>query len=107
MLSHTESGEFIHFYEELETKGLTMEHSELYSSVKEIASNVQVQQIELIYFRSLFRYLLAIYSLIVFLFVVHVVYTKAFRNKKIRIAFDHYTVDLKVTFSCKVPTCLS
>ena len=102
MLNQFESGQFLNFYERfVEKTKNSMKYSELYKSVKEAAANVQVQQIELIYFRNLILYLIAIYSFIFLLFLLHVGWY--FRNKKFKLVFSRYTVDLKITFSFKVP----
>ena len=102
MLNQFESGQFLNFYERfVEKTKNSMKYSEFYKSVKEAAANVQVQQIELIYFRNLILYLLAIYSFIFLLFLLHVGWY--FRNKKFKLVFSRYTVDLKITFSFKVP----
>lgn len=105
-MNQFEAGQFIDFYEKfIEETMDKMKYGEIYSSVKEVYSNVKVQQIELVYFRNLILYLLAIYSLIFLLFIVHVSLTKFFKNKKLRLTFNQYTFALRITFSFKVPTC--
>ena len=83
----------------------TMKHGDVYTSVKEFYADVQVQQIELVYFRNLLLYLMAIYSFFFLLFIVHTCWIKFFKNKKIRLAFNQYSFALRITFSFRVPTC--